>query len=230
MEQLTLNLNVKSTPKHKLKRHKLDQYDSPHWFVTHLPNYININGVIGEPCRGAGNLSSLLSCFQGCKSLWTNDINPDIDSHFHYDAADPESWKKFPSTDWIVTNPPFSEAFPILLNAYEKAKVGVIFFLRLSFIDSIEERAEWLFHHKRYVDLIYPRFKFRKGKNGNWQTDFITMGAFIWLKNNNQTLGSLTIPQSKIAGFHDNPTNAPSLQKQIEILQREELINAHKNK
>jgi len=33
-------------------------------------------------------------------------------------------------------------------------------------------------------------------------------------------LGSLTIPQSHILGFHDNPENAPSFEQQIEILKQ----------
>jgi len=42
MNQLTLDFTTVETPKPIMKRHGFDRYDSPHWFVTHLPNYIKL--------------------------------------------------------------------------------------------------------------------------------------------------------------------------------------------
>jgi hypothetical protein len=223
MDQLTLNIEVPRTskPKQTIKRHDLDRYDSPGWFVTHLPNYLNIKGVIGEPCKGAGNLSSLLSCFDGCTTLWTNDIDTSLSTNFYLDAADPVSWLQFPKTDWVVTNPPFDQAFDILQNAYIYARVGVVMFLRLSFIEPTAERGQWLFNYPRYVDLVYPRFKFRRDKNNkSWQADSVPIAAMVWRKDTNQRLGSMTIPSSHILGFHDNPENGPSINQQIKNLRQ----------
>lgn len=201
-------------------RYEFDRYDSPHWFLTHLPNHLDLSGTVGEPCKGSGNLSDLLPYYPGVSKVWTNDIDPAVAADFNLDAVDGRSWDKLPPADWIVTNPPFNCPMPILKNAYKHARFGVVFFLRLSFIEPTKERAFWLLNHPRYLDLVYPRFKFRKDKKGrNWQTDSLPIAAFIWLKNSPRIIGSKTIPVELIQGFHDNPTNAPDFDTQIKILQ-----------
>jgi len=221
MQQLGLNFEVASTPKPVMKRHDFDRYDSPHWFFTHLPNYIKLSGVIGEPCKGSGNISNLLPYASGVGYSWTNDLDPTVDAEFNLDATLLDSWEKLPDADWIITNPPFTSALPILQNAFDHAKIGVIFFLRLTFMEPTKERGDWLFDHPRYLDLVYPRFKFRKDKTGkDWASDSVPMVAMIWRKDTNETRGSLTIPQSHILGFHDNPSNAPKFEQQIEYLRQ----------
>jgi hypothetical protein len=42
----------------------------------------------------------------------------------------------------------------------------------------------------------------------------------IWRKDSDERLGSITIPQSHILGFHDNPENAPSFDRQVEVLRQ----------
>ncbi|MFM6254549.1 MAG: hypothetical protein ACKPEQ_36330, partial [Dolichospermum sp.] len=64
------------------------------------------------------------------------------------------------------------------------------------------ERGQWLFENQCYLHLIYPRFKFRKGKDGkSWQTDSMPMMAAVWRKDTSETRGSITIPQSHIFEF-----------------------------
>ncbi|MFO0056119.1 MAG: hypothetical protein ACK53Q_24710 [Dolichospermum sp.] len=58
MNQLTLDFPVVETPKPIMKRYDFDRYDSPHWFTTHLPNYIKLKGIVGEPCKGSGNFAT----------------------------------------------------------------------------------------------------------------------------------------------------------------------------
>ena len=48
----------------------------------------------------------------------------------------------------------------------------------------------------------------------------VPMMAMIWHKYPMPRLGSLTIPQSHILGFHDNPENAPSFDQQVAILKQ----------
>jgi hypothetical protein len=221
MNQLTLDFPVEEIPRPIMKRHDFDRYDSPHWFVTHLPNYVKLEGIVGEPCKGSGNISNLLPYFDRVGYHWTNDLDPSVDADFNLDAADPKSWEKLPEADWIITNPPFNAALPILKNSLNHARLGVVFFLRLSFVEPTEERGQWLFANPRNLDLIYPRFKFRKRKDGKqWQTDSVPIIAMIWRKDSDERLGSITIPQSHILGFHDNPENAPSFDRQVEILRQ----------
>ncbi|MFM6778637.1 MAG: hypothetical protein ACKPKJ_16860 [Dolichospermum sp.] len=63
-----------------MKRHDFDRYDSPHWFVTHLPNYVRLEGIVGEPCKGGGNISNLLPYFDRVSHCWTNELDPDVDA------------------------------------------------------------------------------------------------------------------------------------------------------
>ena len=44
MNQLTLDISIEQTLKPIMKRHAFDRYDSPHWFISHLPNYIKLDG------------------------------------------------------------------------------------------------------------------------------------------------------------------------------------------
>lgn len=219
MNQLTLDIIVEEKKSVKTERDKFDHYDSPHWFLTHLVKYVKIEGIVGEPCKGSGNLSDLFPYIDRVGHHWTNDLDPSVDADFNLDAADSTSWGQLPESDWIITNPPFNAAFPILQNAYNHARVGVVMFLRLSFQEPTEERAQWLHDHPRHLDLVYPRFKFRKGKDGrSWQTDSVPIIAMVWRKDTDKQLSPISIPQSHILGWHDTPLNAPSFEQQIKIL------------
>jgi hypothetical protein len=96
MNQLTLDFFVPESTKPTMKRHDFDRYDSPHWFITHLPNYIKLEseGIVGEPCKGSGNISNLLPYFDRVVHHWTNDLDPSVNADFNLDAADPKSWEK----------------------------------------------------------------------------------------------------------------------------------------
>jgi hypothetical protein len=203
-------------------RNPLDRYDSPGWFVTHLPNYLTLDGVVGEPCSGAGNLSSILPHFKNVQSVWTNDIDTNVVANSHLDATNPKSWLEFPETDWVVTNPPFNQAFEILKNAHFFAKKGVVFFVRHSFTEGTEERGKWLSNNRCWGDLVYPRFKFVQKENGNWQTDSAPIDAIIWLREKQPKLGLITVLKDDIVGFYSDPTKEPSLDQHLINLQIEE--------
>ena len=205
-------------------RHELDRYDSPAWFLTHTLNYLNLQGVVGEPCKGSGNLSNLFPLIQGIDNYWTNDIDLGVDAHHNLDAAKPENWEQFPKTDWVVTNPPFNQAFPILKNAHDNAKIGVLFFLRLSFLEPTQDRGFWLYRHPPSLILILPRFKFKKGKMGNWQTDSLPIAAMAWVKGVSDSK-VVTVPSFVIDGFHDNPTNTPTFSEVSKIIRKIESNN-----
>jgi len=198
-------------------RHRFDRYDSPAWFLSHLAGYIGFSGILADPCVGGGNLSRFFPCLSS-NFHWTNDIDESADADYHLDATNPNSWFiDFPPVDWVITNPPFNEAYPILANAWSAAKIGVVFFVRLTFLEPTNDRAEFLFTKPPYLVNIYPRFKFRKSsKNNRWQADTATICAVVWRKDVKRGLGVRTIPKTDILGFHDNPENAPSLINQVE--------------
>lgn len=190
-------------------RHPLNFYESPSWFTTELLRHVKLSGIIGEPCVGMGAISSLLGAWPHTKSIWTNDIDPNKQAHFHLDATDSQSWQIFPDCDWICTNPPYAQfAAPIIKNAYHKARVGVAAFLLTSFLEPCDDRADFLEQHPPSLVLILPRFCFRKDKRGTrWATDNITISCFVWDKR--VTGQSIIVrPKSKILGFYKNPEQA----------------------
>ena len=198
------------------QRHTLDFYESPHWFVTDTLNYVEVSGVIGECCTGSGAIASFLRYYPSITNVWTNDIDPSKEADYHVDAT--ESWD-LPGADWIITNPPFGgSAAPILVNAYAHAKRGVIMFLRQTFMEPCSDRAEFLAAHPPTLELVFPRFKFRKDRSGKrWQTDNCSICAFVWDKQaSNQQ--KIIRPASSISFFHDTPENAPELEKIIEFI------------
>jgi hypothetical protein len=165
-------------------RHPLNFYESPSWFTTELLRHVKLSGVIGEPCVGHGAIASLLRVWPDTKQVWTNDIDLNKQADYHLDATLSESWEEFPESDWICSNPPYSEfVSPIIKNAYYKARVGVAAFLLTSFLEPCDDRADFLQQHPPSLVIIMPRFCFRKDKRGTrWATDNITISCFVWDK------------------------------------------------
>lgn len=200
-----------------MPRHDWDFYESPHWYTTDLLRHLTLSGVVGEPCVGGGAIASILQMLD--IELWTNDLDPQKAADFHVDATDPVAWTKFPDTDWVVTNPPFSSATDILKLAHNKVRKGVVMFLRQTFLEPCDNRAEFLVRFPPNLTLALPRYMFRKGENGGWQTDSATIAGFIWQKG---AIEQKTIlrPRADIWGFHNKPTNAPSQEEVMAIVAR----------
>ena len=200
-------------------RHPLNFYESPSWFITELLRHVKLSGVIGEPCVGHGAIASLLNVWPHTEHIWTNDIDPNKQAHFHYDATLAGSWEKFPKCDWICTNPPYAEfAAPIIKNAYQKARVGVAAFLLTSFLEPCDDRADFLQQHPPSLVLILPRFCFRKDKKGKrWATDNITISCFVWDKRTTEQR-IIIRPANQIVGFYKTPDKAISKESAISVV------------
>ncbi|MDZ8190041.1 MAG: hypothetical protein RMX96_35050 [Nostoc sp. ChiSLP02] len=220
-------LTPQTTVNETVSRHPLNFYESPSWFTTELLRHIPLSGVIGEPCVGmgafvsdvAGGIASLLDVWPHTEHIWTNDIDPNKQAHFHYDATLAESWAKFPDCDWICTNPPYAEfTAPIIKNAYHKARLGVAAFLLTSFLEPCDDRADFLMQYPPSLVLVLPRFCFRKDKRGTrWATDNITISCFVWDKRAT-TQRIIVRPKSQIVGFYKNPEQAISQEKAESIV------------
>ena len=98
-----------------------------------------------EPCCGDHAITRALAP----RTVPTNDLNAACLAHSHLDARDRLSWTSFPPVDWVVTNPPFAAAMPILQHAVAHARVGVALYLRLSFLEPTRARGPWLEAHPR---------------------------------------------------------------------------------
>lgn len=162
-------------------RHYLDFYETPAWMVLATLKYAPISGTVGECCVGHGAIARYLPYLKSVTLAWTNDIDPDKPADFHFDACLP--WQETPVTDWIVTNPPYADkASPIVINAYDRAKKGIVMLLRQTWDEVCGDRAEWLKEHPPTQKISLPRYCWRRGKNGNWSTDSVPVWIFIWQK------------------------------------------------
>jgi hypothetical protein len=115
--------------------------------------------------------------FTDC-SVITNDIDSSRIADFHSDAAISESWVAFPTVDWVVTNPPFNAALPILKAAQAHARFGVVFLLRLSFVEPTKTREQFLANNPPQRQIILPRWSYKQ----NNSTDSVTTAWFVWTK------------------------------------------------
>ena len=156
------------------QRTKFDFYETPKWQTEALRRRVQICGSVLECCVGDGSLARMLP---DC-SVITNDIDEVRSADFHLDAANPESWSAFPQVDWVVTNPPFNAAMPILKAAHAHAKFGVIFLLRLSFMEPTKEREQFLSETPPNRQIILPRWSYKQ----NGSTDCVTTAWFVWTK------------------------------------------------
>ena len=156
-------------------RIKHDFYETPEWQTKALRRRVQIAGTVFECCVGDGSVARM---FPDCK-LVTNDIDPERAADFHHDAGGEALWNEAPKTDWVVTNPPFNAAMPILRRAIDHARVGVVFLLRLSFMEPTRERGPFLSATPPHRQIILPRWSYKQ----NGQTDCVTTAWFVWMKS-----------------------------------------------
>lgn len=137
-----------------------------------------LSGKVLEPCVGSGDIAIPLTK-QGFDVV-TNDVDATHEANFHLDAARPETWREFPEVDFVVTNPPFSVAPAILLLAHQKARVGIIFLLRLSYSEPCGNRADWMQRHQHEQSILYPTNRISFTADG--KTDSVASAWFMWGK------------------------------------------------
>lgn len=155
----------------KTARLKHDAYMTPPHYIAALLAEVNIWGSVFEPCVGDGAIANELRRLPAVQGIDTNDIDPNRGADYGFDASEP--WPMSTSWDWVVTNPPFSQALPILEQALTYNRVAML--LRLSFLEPTEERA-WLLESNPPTRLIVlPRYSFRPPS-----TDNVTCAWAVW--------------------------------------------------
>lgn len=167
-------------------RNHLDQYPTPPWQTWSLLKRVQISGRICEPCVGDGAIIGAISARCPNQGFITNDIDEKYPAGSHLDATLKGSWDCEDRPDWVVTNPPFNVAIEILKHAYEHAKFGVAFLLRLSFLEPTSlvtvrkgqvtyAREAWLVAHPPSKIIVLPRWRYK----GNG-TDSVTTAWMVW--------------------------------------------------
>lgn len=171
------------------KRRPNDFYPTGGWLTEKLLQYVpEISGRVFEPCAGEHDMVRVLAAHPGVQSVATNDVDPGRTADFHLDARDPALYQE--EYDWIVTNPPFSVGFEILQQAHARAKVGVAFLLRLSFIEPTLDRGPWFVENPPTKVIVMPRYSFTRDGN----TDSVTCAWFVWRKGD-PTQKILVVPR-----------------------------------
>jgi hypothetical protein len=160
------------------ERNAFDYYPTPDWMTRSLLEFHpTIAGAfVLEPCSGDGAIVRVLEA-AGCVVI-TNDVVQRHPAQTHMDATDPAFWSSLPYVEWVITNPPFNVAFPILQHAFKTAQVGVALLLRKTFLEPTEERGPWLAEHPPARLIGQPRYSFR-GKG----SDSVSCDWCVWLKH-----------------------------------------------
>lgn len=164
------------------ERSAFDFYPTPSWatrsLVYHVPEIANT--LVLECASGDGAIANVLHREFGC-GLLTNDLDRQHSATWNYDATGDLFWGTIDDSqfagriDWIITNPPFNVAFPMLQQAVRHARVGVAFLLRKTFLEPTEERGEWLSNNPPSRTICLPRHNFR-GEG----TDSVPCDWFVW--------------------------------------------------
>ena len=152
------------------KRRDLDFYETPAYYVEQLIKRAGIlpTSRVFEPCAGDG---AIARHFPG--RCWTNDIDKRRHTDYHFDAAEPypldSPW------DWIISNPPFKQALPIVQCTVATC-VPVAMLLRISFLEPTKAREVFLVQRPPTGVIYLPRYSF----TGNGKSDMSTVAWMLW--------------------------------------------------
>lgn len=164
------------------------------------PDFVGERKIL-EPCCGKeiilGKALQDTSEFLG-SYLSYSDIdetqNVQYEEYFEtYDATTDKYWRSIDccdQKDWIITNPPFNVANEILEHAFLRAKYGVAFLLRLTYLEPTRNRFLFLSKYacclRKIIVFGQPRPNFLEGeinpKTGKeYSGDSVTTAWFIWI-------------------------------------------------
>ena len=162
--------------------------------VRALLQRVEIAGIIYEPCVGHGDIAARFP------ARVTNDIDRGLPADTHLDATHADAWRI--QCDWVVTNPPFSTAPQILPLAMATASVGVAFLLRLSFLEPVKNRGDWLAAHADQMPHLIPfgqprpsyRIGERRPDGRKYNGDTVTTAWFVWRRDWSWTALGISCP------------------------------------
>lgn len=177
-------------------RRPLDFYETPPHYIAALLHCTQFFGTVYEPCVGDGAIASALKT--RCNKVITNDIDPKRRADTHYDAC--VEIPRLPALDWIVTNPPFSQAFEILTMSFSFAP-NLAFLTRLSFLEPTSDREQFLENYPPNQIVVLPRYSFRANDAGKKQTDSVTCCWLIWRQKNPEIRGVSIYGRGMTNGF-----------------------------
>jgi hypothetical protein len=176
------------------QRIDLDFYVTPHWqtdilmregLARALQDDYDRPPVLVEPCVGEGHIIRAIAPWVPDAQWSTNDLDPRHVADSHLDAGTDEFWggysRDIERPDWVISNPPFSDAVRIIPRAYDAARVGIAMLLRVTWLEPCEDRKVWLASHPPTWELVMERYSYRQ----NGSQDSATAAWFVWVKDPN---------------------------------------------
>lgn len=172
------------------ERSAYDYYPTPAWMTRSLLHFHPaISGAtVLEPCSGGNAIVDVLEAAR-CV-VFTNDIDRrHRQAMTHWNAESAEYWDVWaPAVDWVITNPPFTVALPILQGAVRHARVGVAFLLRKTFLEPTEARGLFLWTHPPTRLIGQPRYSFR-----GTGSDSVSCDWYVWERRPDRSLPPFVI-------------------------------------
>ncbi len=196
-------------------RRKLDNYPTESSLARQLLGLLAAAGYHStfmhafEPCSGAGQLAQPLRTV--FSEVYTNDIDKRYGSDYTFDATIARNWKNAPKTGWVITNPPFVSALPIVENALSHALVGVAMLLRITFLEptSVESkraphpRSKFWEDNTDQLRFIIPIGSPRPSFTTDGKTDSATTAWYVWDKEWSWKMEGITCPFQFITNWKD---------------------------
>lgn len=163
-------------------RRDLDKYRTPSWMTEAFKeSFPDASGdILIDPCAGDCRMAAALASRFGYAV--TNDIDLDEPTNEHFDATLPAFWDdpdcirrmyELPNM-WVVSNPPFRQALPIIQHALKFAP-NVAMLLRATWLEPTKERAALLKERPPQRMLYLPRGSFTGGGS-----DSVSCAWFVW--------------------------------------------------
>ena len=135
-----------------------------------------------EPHAGGGAFFDELFFQRPDVQITVNDVNPAAPSLSSavlrgVDATSGNFLDMTEKVDWVVGNPPYTDAQEHVEHALSLAKEGVAFLLRLAFLESAKRHPFWQANPPYQVHILAKRPSFTGGG-----TDSAAYAFFIWQK------------------------------------------------
>lgn len=158
----------------------LDFFPTPPWatraLLEHLaPDYRLQEQECWEPCAGEGHMVRPLQ--EAFGTVHASDV-------FDYGRGFPvvdflDGLAQEHNPDWIITNPPFNAAIPIVRKAIELAEVGVAIFVGASFLAGLTRYSELIGPHEPSEVLHFAeRVPLHRGE---WKPEGDTATLYVWI-------------------------------------------------
>ncbi|CAM9784063.1 unnamed protein product, partial [Pylaiella littoralis] len=147
--------------------------------VQALLEHLEVNGLVLDCCGSTRDAPSMVLTGYGLHVV-TNDVDHKLIADSHMDVTTRDFYDLFSQEtrrpDWIVSSPPYQNAFAIWQQALRIVRKGVAFKLRLNFLEPTKSRGPWLAENYPELVVVLPRASYRGRQS------FAVEVWFVWWK------------------------------------------------